>query len=97
MGGGGTHFSNFWDGVNLIREIIEIANKNHEYKFKIWVGLNFPCKNQNKGIRIPQLAKITTLSRDWWRSLNEKRGNYLTAQKGKGTRQTLTVILKMPR
>ena len=25
-------------------------------------------------IQIPQLAKITTLSPDWWRSLNEKRG-----------------------
>ena len=28
----------------------------------------------NKGIRIPQLAKITTLFSDWWRSLNLKKG-----------------------
>ena len=38
-------------------------------------------QNQNKGIRIPQ---ITTLFPDWWRSLNKKKGSYLTAQKGGG-------------
>ena len=50
-------------------------------------------RTQNKGIRIPQLAKITTLSPDWWRSLND----YLTAQKGRGTQKTLSFMLRMPR
>ena len=39
-------------------------------------------------MRIPQLAKITTLSPDWWRTLNEKEGMYLIAQKGRGTQKT---------
>ena len=50
-------------------------------------------QNQNKGIRITQLAKITPLFHDWWSSLNFI-SNYLTSQKGRGT---CTVITKMPR
>ena len=44
-------------------------------KYSILIGSlkGILVQNQNNGIRIPQLAKITTLSRDWWRSLNEQK------------------------
>ena len=47
---------------------------------------------EQKDIRIPQLAKITTLF-----PRTRKKGDYLTVQKEMETRKTCTVILKMPR
>ena len=39
----------------------------------IWCGKR-NSREELEGIQIPQLAKITTMFPDWWRSLNYKKG-----------------------
>ena len=45
-------------------------------------------------IKISLLAKISTLYRDWLRSLMKKRVNHLSCIEGKGVVETLTKVHK---
>ena len=55
-------------------QLIRIRNLNKPIVIYITFIQNRTEQNQKRGIRFPQLAKITTLFSDWLRSLNQKKG-----------------------
>ena len=91
------------DRVNDIQQIISFLLRELFIYYKLscnwtWSGegsyknlKRFYTRGTLRGIRISQLAKIPFIYRDWLRTLN-KRVNYLSCIKGKGSWKTFTVF-----